>query len=290
MSKHLAEKQKNMQMKHLIHLVLLLLLFGSCTPAETTDNQREPIPDLPQISLLGIFHFAGTTDYSSVEFESLESEQRQAEIMDILDQLERFQPTKVLVEYPSARAARLDSTYQAYLAGTQELTINEIEQLGFRLAERMEHASIYAIDFPLDLPFGELIAYAEEHDKERFEAFLASIEAQDELESEYLAENSLLDYLIFRNTDEEDIRNKDQYLNGTAKFVNDTTYIGAEFAAKWWERNFMMMSNIDQLMEENDRLLVIVGAAHRAILRDFFEDRRDVEYVEIRELLEMNQE
>ncbi len=272
--------------KHLIQVIAMLILAGSCSTAEAPSTKEEQEPGLPQLTILGTFHFAGTSDYSSVEFESLESEQRQAEIMEILEKLEGFQPTKVLVEYPSTRAARLDSIYQAYLAGTHELTINEIEQLGFRLAERMEHPSIYAIDYPLDLPFGELITYAEQHDKERFEAFLASIEAQDELESDYLAENSLLDYLIFRNTDEEDIRNKDQYLNGTAKFVNDTTYIGAEFAAKWWERNIMIMSNIDLILEEDDRLLLIVGAAHRAILRDFFEDRRDVEYVEIGELLE----
>ena len=55
--------------------------------------------------------------------------------------------------------------------------------------------------------------------------------------------------------------------------------------AKWWERNFYIMGNIDRVTEAGDRLLLIIGAGHRAVLRDFFEDRSDIDYVEIREYL-----
>ena len=45
------------------------------------------------------------------------------------------------------------------------------------------------------------------------------------------------------------------------------------------------MGNIDRVTEAGDRLLLIIGAGHRAVLRDFFEDRSDIDYVEIREYL-----
>lgn len=46
-----------------------------------------------------------------------------------------------------------------------------------------------------------------------------------------------------------------------------------------------MMTNIDKWIDSNDRVLVIVGAAHRAVLKDFYEDRTDVEYLEITNFL-----
>ena len=265
-------------------LMLPLLFLVGCNrspkPAKEEDSQH------PKIAILGVFHFAGTSDFSSVEFESLKSEKRQNEIKKVVQHLKKYSPTKVMVEYPSSGSEDLDSLYEASLNGKREFTINEIEQLGFRLAKDLNHQRIYSIDFKLDLPFGELIKFAEEHDIERFNEMLASIKEQDKKESDYLAQNSLIDYLIFRNSDEEDIRNKDQYLNKTAKFVGDSSYIGAQFVSNWWERNIHMMTNIDRWIEPNDRILVIVGAAHRAVLRDFYEDRTDVEYIEIRNYLE----
>ena len=223
----------------------------------------------PQIAVFGTFHFAGSTDYASVEFDPLDSEKRQKEISDLIEKLKAFQPTKILLEYPSQKAQQLSKRYQSYLEGHYELTINEIDQLGLRMAKALGHEDIYAIDYRLDLPFQELFDFAQKNDKQRLDSFLGSIKTIEKEESEILSKTTLLDYLIAKNSPREDIRNKNLYLNETTKFVNDSSYVGAEFTSKWWERNFMMMANIDQVTQPNDRLLVIVGAAHRAILRDF---------------------
>ena len=261
-----------------------MIIFCGCENRISLDKEKK-LDNLPKISILGIFHFAGTTDYSSVEFESLESKKRQEEILEIIEKLKEFKPTKILVEYPVKKSTKLDSTYNSYLKGRHKLTINEIEQIGFRIAKQLNHSKIYSIDYYMNLPFSELMDYAEKNDRKKLDDFLNSIKEQDKKESEYLQKNTLSDYLIYRNSKEEDIRNKNQYLNNTAKFVNDTNYIGAKFVSKWWERNIMIMSNIDRLIQENDRILVIIGAAHRAILRDFYEDRIDVDYIEIQNFL-----
>ena len=202
-----------------------------------------------------------------------------------MEKLKNYRPTKILVEYPFEKAQRLDSLYQAYLNDEYQLTINEIDQLGFRLARQLGHPAIYAVDYELSLPFGPFMEFAEKHDKEGLDTFLKSIEEHDEKESRFLGENTILDYFIFRNSDEEDLRNKNLYIDKTAKFINDTTYIGIDFTAKWWERNFYIMGNIDRATEAGDRLLLIIGAGHRAVLRDFFEDRQDMLYVEIQDYL-----
>lgn len=267
-------------MKSFLIFIFCLLLFLSCNKALETEKKKES-NSIPKISILGVFHFAGTSDFSSVEFESLESEKRQQEIKEIVEKLKEFKPTKVMLEFPASDSQYLDSLYTETLNGNHDYTINEIEQLGFRLAKELNHNKVYSIDYRLDLPFEKLIGFAEKNDKKRFDNMVTSVKKQDKKESDFLEKNSMLDYLIFRNSNQEDIRNKNQYINKTAKFVNDSSYIGAKFVSKWWERNIYMMTNIDKWTNSDDRILVIVGAAHRAILKDFFEDRTDTEYVEI---------
>ncbi|GAA4274387.1 DUF5694 domain-containing protein [Aquimarina gracilis] len=271
-------------MRSFINITICFLLLTGCNKTKEIEEKKK-VNTNPKISILGVFHFAGTSDFSSVEFESLESEKRQNEIKDVVEKLKEFRPTKIMLEFPSATSEYLDSLYTETLHGNRDLTINEIDQLGFRLAKELHHNRIYSIDYKLDLPFGELAEFAEKYDKGRYEKMISAIKAQDEKESKFLAENSILNYLIYRNSEEEDIRNKDQYINKTAKFVNDSNYIGAKFVSKWWERNIYMMTNIDRWITSNDRILVIVGAAHRAVLKDFYQDRTDIEYVEIRDYL-----
>ncbi|MEM9529153.1 MAG: DUF5694 domain-containing protein, partial [Bacteroidota bacterium] len=93
----------------------------------------------PKIACLGVFHFAGTSDYSSVSFDRLDSEKRQGEIRDLIEQLKAFKPTKILVEYPAKSAEKLDSSYAAYCRGEYSLSLNEVDQLGFRIARELEH-------------------------------------------------------------------------------------------------------------------------------------------------------
>ncbi|WP_299224424.1 DUF5694 domain-containing protein [uncultured Psychroserpens sp.] len=267
-------------------IVFFTLALLSCNRSQQTQAEESSSSDKPKVAILGVFHFAGTSDFSSVEFESLESEKRQKEIKTIVQKLKDYKPTKIMLEFPSSNSTYLDSLYNATLEGNRDYTINEIEQLGFRLAKELKHDKIFSIDYKLDLPFNELMTFAEENDKERLDKLLKSIKAQDQKESEFLARNTLLDYFIYRNSEEEDIRNKDQYLNQTAKFVGDSSYVGAKFVSNWWERNIYMMTNIDRWITAEDRVLVIVGAAHRAVLKDFYEDRTDVDYIEIRSYLE----
>jgi hypothetical protein len=114
---------------------------------------------------------------------------------------------------------------------------------------------------------------------------LSSIKENDQEDSKRLKKSTLLEYFVYKNSNEEDLKNKNQYLKGTAQFVSDSTYIGVKFVSKWWERNFHIMANIDMQTQKDDRLLVIIGGAHRAVLKDFYEDREDVRYVEISDYL-----
>ena len=261
-------------------ITLCFLLLVGCAEKNEADRKIKT-NNTPKISILGVFHFAGTSDFSSVEFESLESETRQKEIKDVIEKLKTYNPTKIMLEFPYSDSKYLDSLYNETLKGNHTLTINEIEQLGFRLAQELDHKHVYSIDYRLDLPFDELLGFAKKHDKERLDKMIAHVQAQDKTESDFLLKNTILDYLIYRNSDEEDKRNKEQYLNRSAKFVSDSSDVGAKFVSEWWKRNIYMMTYIDRQVDSDDRVLVIVGAAHRAVLKDLYQDRTDIEYLEI---------
>lgn len=47
-----------------------------------------------------------------------------------------------------------------YLAGKHELTSNETEQIGFRLAKELGHKTVYAVDADGEFPYQHVVNYA----------------------------------------------------------------------------------------------------------------------------------
>ena len=91
-----------------------------------------------KLLILGMFHFkdAGLDGYKPEVDVDILSEPRQAELKDVLDRLEKFAPTKILIEVKAERAEVIDERYRQYLAGDFELEANEIYQVAFRLAKQ----------------------------------------------------------------------------------------------------------------------------------------------------------
>ena len=130
-----------------------------------------------QILVLGVFHFANPgLDVVKVDVADVLSPTRQAEILSVVESLARFRPTRIAVEASPSSAPRLDSLYEAYRSGRHELSRDETQQLGFRLAAMHEHSRVYPVDYRTDFPFGALLEYAEEHDPD----FLTFVEEERE--------------------------------------------------------------------------------------------------------------
>ena len=74
-------------------------------------------------------------DRFNVDADDVRTPTRQAEIEALVEQLATFSPTKVAVEKRWQDSTTL-AKYQAYRRGDHELTPDETEQIGFRLARR----------------------------------------------------------------------------------------------------------------------------------------------------------
>lgn len=272
-------------MKYVILFLLSIVLFG-CFDQGATVNRTDPKAiEGPAVALLGTFHFGETTDYSSMDMDNFNSVKRQGEIEELVQALARYKPTKILLECTLQDQEYFQEAYRNYRNNKAKLKMDEREQIGFRLASELGHPAIHCIDYKLPVPLDSLAEFAQKHMQGEFNDFLTAIERNDESDSQVLAHTSLKAYYAFKNSVEEDLKNKRQYVQETAKFVSDSIYIGVKFVSVWWERNFHIMAHIDRHIDEGERILVLIGGAHRAVLRDFYQDRNDVMYVEIGQFL-----
>lgn len=60
---------------------------------------------------------------------------------------------------------------------------------------------------------------------------------------------------------------------------SEDNYIGSKFVSSWYDRNLKIFSNIQRICEEDDRMLVIIGAGHLATLISFINNTENLDFV-----------
>lgn len=262
-----------------------LLLLLNCLLHIVVQAQPEP---KREIAFLGTFHFAGTNDMVSMKIDDLASEKRQKEIVALIDRLAALKPDKVILEYPFGNL-KLDSLYQEYRKGNHPLSINERQQLGFRIAHELDHEHIYVADYPMDIAFGPLMEYLEEH-KQTYKLDSLVLEANALMRAweNHYKNGTIADLLTLMNTEESDHQNKNIYLEVFNSLGGGQNHSGVTVVSKWWERNFHIMKNIDLITVPGEKALVIFGQGHTAILKDLYEGRSDTEVIDVIPYLHQN--
>jgi hypothetical protein len=243
------------------------------TPADLLRNAPRA-----QVLVLGVFHFqdAGLDSYKPQFAFDIRNAERQRELQEVLDRLAEWRPTRILVERQPSQQARLDSLYQAWPGAGLDTLRNEIYQIGFKLAKRLEHPGVFAIDAPARR-FESNLTEAEWNRQEaalrkgplaatNWDArFTALYRYDDSLKTV----QSLRDHLRYINTDERLALGHGHYLVGNLLNGEVGDFFGADgFVSAWHNRNIRIYSNIVRLIRSPDeRLLVIIGAGHVPILR-----------------------
>ena len=262
----------------------MVLFFIICVEAHSQVSNTNP--SKPQIALLGTFHFAGSNDLLSLKIDDLATEKRQKEIQDLIDKIKKFNPTKIVLEYAYGKT-KLDSLYQLYRKGEHELSINERQQIGFRLAKQLGHEHIYVADHMADLPFDELMQLiGATGQMDDFNAILGNIQQNVMVPQKIFYDtHNLSEFFVMMNSDLYDKDNRGSYFQYMMKYDTENNNVGVRIATAWWGRNLQIMSNIDRIIEPEDRAFVLFGQGHTSILKQFYQDRTDIQYVEIEDYL-----
>ncbi len=281
-------------MKYIYLFTLTLFISDSAhsqhiTPDQATRRLSHIFEDdrpKPQVLLLGIFHFAGEKVDSNSTPVSLRvdmlSPERQQQVSQLIRKLETFRPTKIVVEWPPYMQHYLDSLFHAYCDG-QPMTskylspVEEIIQLGFRLAQSQHLPKVYPVDaqaFRFRLSPADSVLTFEKYKDQQDTALdywdkkYDEASAYDDSIQYYLP---LIDYLRYLNSPETQARAIGRWLIATRRGSNSEP-IGADgFITRYFNRNVRIYSNIQRIVtSREDRILVIYGATHMYMLKQLF--------------------
>lgn len=262
-------------------LCSLALSTGVLVHAAGAQSETAPGADAPEVMILGSFHFTGGgRDMINPEVDDFLAPRRQAEIEDVVARLERFAPTKIVVELVPERLDQFNASYRAYLAGDHTLTVNERQQIGMRLAARLGHDQLYAADYQNGMNFQAMMGAAGEAGQDsliaQFQAFVAPIETT--MAADSAPENTILDRLITNN--QQEIRDFHHLYLLLAQMGSAENPAGAEEMEAWWGRNLRIYANIARVSEPGDRVLVIYGSGHKFLLDQFVDDAPNMTWVD----------
>jgi len=268
-------------MKLLISTLLSIILLVSSFSLISA----EEIPKA-QVMMLGLFHFNNPgKDVVKTKSVDVLSGESQAYLKRLAENIQKFRPSKVLLEYDPKNQTVMQQRYDDYLNGEYQLGINEIYQIGFRVAKLAEHKTTYSFDQRnVHWQGGPLFEYMKADGKDLNDKFKGLIKQVETTQNEYVEKLSLKEILIKFNEKEMDDFNKYLYVVTNDAHQNDK-FIGANASASWWHRNFIMYAKIQAHATPGERVLVIGGQGHTAILKDFLAIDRDRISVDIKEYL-----
>jgi len=263
-------------------------------PAAVVEHYMEAAGIEPtEILLLGTFHFddQGLDTYKPQNsFDPLDDD-RQDEIEDVVDDLADWEPTMVCVERVPSVQDRVDGWYAEYRAGGMRDRRNEIVQIGFRLADQLEHEQVHAVDARGSWlePRVDLEEYAKEHGQTdqlrppEFAAFFAYAAAKDR----FIDRSDLNEIFLFMNDPELIGKGHGVYLMGGFGIGQGDEYPGVDgFTSQWYNRNLKIFQNLRRLREPGGRMVVLIGAGHLPIIRHAIECSPEFTLVEVADVID----
>jgi hypothetical protein len=278
----------------LISALCMVLLVGCASAAgrSTTEGTTLPVElgDLPtgfprtcalnevQVMLLGTYHFEGSTsDAVSGTPQDVRAPVRQAELEDLVDRLARWSPQQIVVEWPFEFADSAKARYERYIETHGATTSkNEVVQIGFRLARRMAHPTVYPIDHQMPLGNDSLAALLVRQPvfQRHADSVIAALRADAKADEQTNATLPIVERLRRANEDAAlHAGNSGPMFGSWLATGEGTNRGGPQLLARWYERNLYMAHNLTRVLRPGTRrLIVLVGSGHVPPLRNILDE------------------
>ena len=249
----------------------LALALAAAIPALAQQpSAKEPAQPAAraEVLVLGVYHMANPgKDMFNPKADDVLATERQAEIAQLIAVLKQFNPTKIAVE-GDLWDDRITTRYADYAAGKHELSRNEIEQIGYRLAKTLGHKTVYPADADVEFPYQRIVDYAKGSGRSKeLDAINGDIGAMVKAQDQYLASHTILETLLYMNSEDRVAQDVGFYYR-FAHFGEPGDWAGADLVSDYFRRNMRIYSNVTRLVDSpNERLLAIFGAGHLGWLR-----------------------
>lgn len=252
---------------------LLLGTLGFSQEINFEADRKELESKVQKIEVLnfGTFHMGETSDENKTEFDENNKDNQKA-VHKIAAMLAKFKPTVILVEARPEYDEKLQSLYKEYVKNPNMKfkNPNEVQLLAYELGRLSGTKRIYGIDHKMSYNYKIGAEINNEIDKEMlYKYYQNPIPYHTNLKVN--RDNlSLLDQLK--------LSNHDLYLDFLITVNADMLthagtkngFEGADEAAKYYQRNLRMYSNLNRIkLTKEDRVFILMGASHTAFFRDF---------------------
>jgi len=287
-------------MKQIIFLTIITLLSISCNkPKNISENKTIKNSTVKEVLLVGTFHYNNPgADVAKTKSFDILSEKSQNELKQISSKVKEYNPTQIFVEWPYNEQKELDSLYQLYKKDnyftndslSNFYLKNEIFQLAFRIAKENNLETVYGIDYKTTFPYGEALNDIEKNKqfelKEKIENSFSkfTIDFDNKIDSGA----SLKELTYFVNSKKE-LRNiSNNFHNNLFPIAGSLDdFNGVFLTSEWYKRNLYMWSLIQKRTKETDnKIMVLVGASHAAILEEFIGGNKNWAVKEFKDIME----
>ncbi len=272
-------------MQKLKHKLIIGLLSCQIFSYSVYAQQKE-------VLLIGTFHFDNPgLDASKLKSLDIKSDLVQKEINTIVASIAKFQPDKIMVEYPSQDQEKLNEIYRDFLANKTISGINdksEIYQIGFKSGKALGLSQIDAIDYRMNLKGTDSVmkvmkAAGQDQLMKDIPNYIQTVSGNF---NKLVQSASLTDILLAQNT--EAYRNSDLgfYTSLLTKAGDKNNFIGADVATQWYKRNIYIYSSIQKtITPKSQKVMIILGASHIAALQTFFKLNPEYKIIELKDIL-----
>jgi len=226
-----------------------------------------------EILLVGTIHLGYTPDLNDFSEED-KRKFGETHFEQLTNDLAAFKAEQIFVEYPFSLQEQLHS-YYASNDVSDEFKQNEIYQIAFRLAKKMGHDLVYAVDWNEEVPglidFGEL---AHGPSKEEFEQLMSRIAAMMESEQTMIQQGDIIQLFKSMNTKEYNKLGHQIYIDMMG-FSDERAFDWV--VNYWYYRNLKIGQNIKKSLKPNTkRAIVLCGAGHNYLLNQQLEEHAHI--------------
>jgi hypothetical protein len=191
----------------------------------------------------------------------------------------------------------LDSLYNLYLEGryfsndslSRFYKENEVFQLAFRAAKALGLDKVDAIDYQTSFPFDDVLRDVENAAQKELMKEIQEGITKITLDFDNRIESgaSLLELTYYLN--EPEMRQFSNYFHNHLMLLagNENDFNGPRLTSEWYKRNLYMWSLIQKKTStQEDKVMILVGASHAAMLELFIDENKRWEVVELKEIID----
>lgn len=249
----------------------------------------EPI----EVMVLGAYHFGNPgADLHNMKADDVLLPKRQKELERIAEALATFKPTRIMVEESSHGPLFESESYKQFKPADLGSKRDETVQIGFRLAHKLDHKIVHAIDEqpgkgePDYFPYEKVEAYVQKHGlKEQLSADNKKVGTALKSFEDMQKTATIAELLMARN-DPEALPNSQASYYTLLQYGDGEDQPGAYLNAAWYLRNAKIFSKLVNVAKPGDRILVIYGAGHGYWLRHFAQETPGFKSVDPRPFLQ----